>query len=54
MRKASKSKKTKIPKLTEAEYAEYISSLKTSDASTVLQPSEAKPPVGDERNNKDR
>ncbi len=29
MSKASKNKKTKVPKLTEAEYTAYISSLKT-------------------------
>lgn len=33
MGKMTKNKKEKIPKLTEAEYAEYISSLKTSDDS---------------------
>lgn len=31
MGKTTKGKKEKIPRLTEAEYAEYISSLKTSE-----------------------
>lgn len=31
MSKSSKGKKNKVPKLTEAEYASYISSLKTPD-----------------------
>ncbi len=31
MSKSSKHKKSKVPKLTEAEYAEYISSLKTEE-----------------------
>lgn len=33
MRKRMTNKKSKIPKLTEAEYAEYISALKSSDVS---------------------
>ncbi len=37
MSKSSKHKKSKVPKLTEAEYAEYISSLK-SEVETPLPP----------------
>lgn len=32
MHRRAKSKKTKIPKLTEKEYAEYVSALKNSEA----------------------
>ncbi len=35
MSKAAK-KKTKVPKITEEEYAEYIASLKTSETNSVV------------------
>ena len=50
MSKRIKEKKEKIPKLTEAEYAEYIASLKISDG--VSQPSmeEEAPSVQPQKN----
>ena len=42
MGKTTKGKKEKIPRLTEAEYAEYISSLKTSEDCTRPTNSEEK------------
>ena len=40
MSKRMKAKKGKVPKLTEAEYAEYIASLKTSDNAIQTMPKE--------------
>ena len=36
MRKPLKSKKDKVPKITEAEYSEYISHLRESNENSVL------------------
>ncbi len=38
MRKSEKHKKSKVPKLTEAEYAAYISSLKSSEEEPLEAP----------------
>ncbi len=38
MNKSSKGKKTKVPKLTEAEYAAYISSLKSGEEAPTISP----------------
>lgn len=41
MSKSSKHKKSKVPKLTEAEYAEYISSLKSEEETPLPTPMSA-------------
>ena len=54
MRKTTKGKEGKIPRLTEAEYAEYISSLKIADNEMRTVAGEEKVPSQPSQNSKEK